>query len=120
MTDERYLSRRGDPVTSKIAAVEVAEEPSYEDKKVLALRILENNDGSTTKELEEFSGLGDGQIRKRISDLVKEGRVHNGEKRKCTITRRLAMTRWAGPAPSPPAPVGDQGQQFLFENREVD
>ena len=116
-----HLSRRGDPDTSKEAAAAMVGTPNYESMKLLALRLLEKNDGATTKELEALSEtFDDGQIRKRICDLVDENRVHNGEKRKCAITGRPALTRWVGPAPSPPAPIDNQGQQFLFENREQD
>jgi len=94
----RHLSRRGDPDTSKQAAIELVA-TTIGDKQRQALHVLGQHDGSTSKELEVLSGHSDGEIRKRLPELRKAGLAHNGEKRVCDITGRMAYTWVWGPDP---------------------
>ena len=100
----KRLSRRDDPDTSKKAAAEITA-TTLGEKKRQALRLIEQHPGKTSKELESFSGHGDGEVRKRLNDLRIVDRAHKGPKRKCEVTGRSAYTWLPGPNPEKPTPI---------------
>ncbi len=119
----RHLARRLDPDTSKEAARIIAD-TTLGKKQQQALALLVEHPGSTSKELEQISGRGDGEVRKRLNDLRLAGRAHKGQNRKCRITNRLAYTWYPGvsrvqslnmdhASRQEPTP---KGQQALFGN----
>ena len=87
-TQPHVLARNSDPETSLIAA---------RDMELTALNLVLNNPGWTSAELEKRHGFERGQIGKRLSTLVNNGRVIRGDKRRCEITGKLAFTHYTKP-----------------------
>lgn len=96
--DPKILSRKNDPVTSKMSAIDIVESGALSDMMQRAMTLVDNNPGRTAKELERIGGYTDGQIRKRLSDLRRNDVAHTGEKRRCQITKKVVQTWWPGKA----------------------
>jgi len=88
----KFLARAKDPVTSKQAAKDVAK--MLPDMAQQALVAITAHPGRTARELDFISGTTDGQIRKRLNDLRRMGKAYIGDKRRCTVSKKLAQTWW--------------------------
>tara|TARA_B100000519_G_scaffold96672_1_gene84147 strand:+ start:5346 stop:5660 length:315 start_codon:yes stop_codon:yes gene_type:complete len=96
-TQPHVLARNSDPETSLIAAREMAATGQLGNMELTALNLVLNNPGWTSAELEKRHGFERGQIGKRLSTLVNNGRVIRGDKRRCEITGKLAFTHYTKP-----------------------
>lgn len=54
--------------------------------------LLVEHPGATAAELEAISGLHDGKVRKRLSDLRRAGWAHSGAPRRCLVSGKMAQT----------------------------
>lgn len=96
--DPRTLARADDPETSKESARDLVESGAAAGMMETALKYVRRLPNSTAKELDwEFAhdtgkNYTDGPIRKRLNDLKKNGKVEQGEKRKCKITGKKSIT----------------------------
>jgi len=89
MTD---IARNTDPVESHQAAAEITNDGSRRRMMELTLQLLQSTPNLTANELEARHGYSDGQLRKRLNDLRKEGLVEKGPSRKSRITGKTNAT----------------------------
>lgn len=92
LTDPKELHRPSDSPTSVAAAKEMVRSGAAGHMCHVALKHLLARPGSTAAELEEYSGLTDGKIRKRLNDLRKQGLAVTGMPRRCAVTGKTAQT----------------------------
>lgn len=83
------LARTEHPETSKRAARELM--PKVGSAMAKALRLLQENPGSTASELDAVAGTPAGSIRKRLNDLRERGLSFTKGSRRCHITGRQAQ-----------------------------
>jgi predicted HTH transcriptional regulator len=92
------LHRNGDPETSRLAAFDLVASGTFGRMERLALNVIEKNPGRTAKELETIAGVEAGQIRKRLANLKRQGKIKSCEARRCNISGRKAQTWSLAPA----------------------
>ena len=96
--DGPNLARRGDPVTSHLAADQLVESGKWRNQKYRVLawmsehRLIDNRSSLTANELARESGLPHPLCHKRLPDLRKEGLVCMAVRRDCRVTGLLAYT----------------------------
>ncbi len=93
-TRAHQLFKNGGPETSREAAEELVTSGKLAGMELRALNLVTLHPGRTGAELEKLAGLERGQVSKRLSTLVTQGRIIRGEKRKCRITQRAAFTHY--------------------------
>lgn len=93
-TQAHQLFKNGGPETSREAAEELATTGKLAGMELRALNLVTRYPGATGAELEKMAGLERGQVSKRLSSLVNQGRIIRGDKRKCNITQRAAFTHY--------------------------
>lgn len=86
------ISRRTDPATSHLAALEITASGVRGTMMNRALAIVAQHPGKTAKELESLAKGEDGSIRKRLNDLWRMGRILKGNDRVCSISGKRAQT----------------------------
>lgn len=92
-TDARPLARRSDPITSHEAARDIAPHLSTIQQRVMDF--LRGRGGSTATELATQMGYGDPRkVNRRLTELVRDGRVTVGATRPCRVTGARVQTYW--------------------------
>ena len=91
-TNPKTQSRRGDPDTSHDAVADLYTTGTLGRMELVALHLILASPGLTAAELEAEHGFIRGQLQKRISSLIQQGRVFRGEERKCSFSGRSAYT----------------------------
>jgi hypothetical protein len=89
------LARSTDPVTSHQAASNVSKTGSAARWQQVALDLIRRRPGMTARELESAGGYENGQIRKRLLEVMRGGLIHKGTARTCRVSGRQAATWWA-------------------------
>ena len=89
-----HLSRREDPGTSKQAAWALWASGKLGKMVTRAASIVKWHPGSTASELDDYAGVTDGAIRKRLNDAKKLGLIKQEGTRKCRVTGRNAILWW--------------------------
>ena len=89
------LARSTDPVTSHQAASNVSKTGSAARWQQVALDLIRRRPGMTARELESAGGHENGQIRKRLLEVMRGGLIHKGTARTCRVSGRQAATWWA-------------------------
>ena len=84
---------RGEP-SSRRAEVEITSSGQRRGMAEVAFALLRSHPGRTACELEELAGLRNGQIRKRLNDLLSAGRAKQGVARRCAVTGKTAREWW--------------------------
>ncbi len=92
--DRRRNRRCTDPGTSRGAADDIVADGMLGDMMAIALRLVQQNPGCTSNELDEISGKGEGRIRKRLNDLLRRGLVRHGEPRVSRVSGKHNVTWW--------------------------
>lgn len=92
--DRRRLRRHTDPSTSRTAAAEIVSDGTLGAMMALALRLVQENPGLTSNELDRLSGKGEGKIRKRLNDLLKRGLVRHGKPKVSRVSGKHNVTWW--------------------------
>ncbi len=92
--DARYLYKRDDPDTSRLAAEEVTS--NLGDRCRKALELVQARPGSTASELSPGFGGSTSGVAKRLSDLKRMGLAHVRDARTCRVTGRKAQTWYPG------------------------
>lgn len=87
-----HLARNTDSAESHQAADEITQDGTLDRMAEIAYAILKANPGKTANELEQIAGYRDGQLRKRLSGLLKEGRATKGESRVSAVTGKRNAT----------------------------
>lgn len=100
-------SRRTDPDTSFEAAAKIEKSGKAESHRTLCFEALLKQDGMTSAEVAVMADLERHEAARRLPELRDEGKVRNGEKRKCSATGSMALT-WYIVTPS------KVGQETLF------
>lgn len=94
----KNLSRRNDPITSKLAAQQMAEDGSLYTQRELVLGLLERYNMKyghpTSAELASWGHLERYTASRRLPDLEKQGNVSRLEPRMCSVTGKRCIT-WA-------------------------
>lgn len=85
----RLLAHRTDPASSHIAARD-AEEAAAAQMNVV-MRLVALNPGLTGAELAELTSLDKYQVRRRLSDLHRAGRVYQEGMRRCSVANRQSV-----------------------------
>ena len=87
-------ARANDPITSVIAAEQIeASETAATHRNKIAGYVL-SNPGQTGAEIAEAINLTQGQVMRRVCEIIKSGRVKYGERRHCTVKGSLMGTIW--------------------------
>ena len=89
------LARSTDPVTSHLAASNVSKTGSAARWQRVALDLIRRRPGMTARELENAGGYENGQIRKRLAEVMRGGLIRKGTARTCRVSGRQAATWWA-------------------------
>jgi hypothetical protein len=85
-------SRHDDPWTSSHAEDEITEDGSRGTMVEVALELVKRNPGKSANELEYIGGFRDGQLRKRLNDLLKLGCVKKAEVHDSSVTGKPNQT----------------------------
>jgi hypothetical protein len=72
-------SRQTDPASSKRAAREIERSGALKGQRLIALNLVEQYPGKTSKELSQLGTLDRYQLARRLADLLKEHRVRRVE-----------------------------------------
>ncbi len=88
------IARADDPATSQDAAADITEDGTRQRMMQVALAAVRQYPGRTSNELEALTGLGDGKIRKRLTDLEDAGLVRKGVVRVSTVSGKPNTTWW--------------------------
>ena len=88
------IARKSDPVESHLAAEEITISGYRQKMACIALKLVIDNPGLTSNELEKLSGFTDGKIRKRLPELERDGLVKRGESRRSTVSNKVCCTWW--------------------------
>jgi len=91
---EIRLSRRGDPITSALAARKVCRSGKLGKQKRDVLKALQANNGSTSGEVSAKIGNDRYVASRRLPDLERDGLVARGPARKCTVVGSMCLTWW--------------------------
>lgn len=83
------IARRGDPITSQVAAVEIAPELGRLQQ-IFVERLTARGCPSTANEIAQ----GDESIRKRAKELVERRRIRVMETAICSVTGKYAQLYW--------------------------
>ena len=84
-------ARKTDPITSHLAANDSKE--NNEKQRIEMLEFLKENSGLTSLELGKKSPVYDRyQFARRLPEMAKEGTVKNMDNKRCSFSKRLAMT----------------------------
>lgn len=92
--------------TSLLALERHESSGNAETNRQRVLSLVQENEGSTSREIYEASSFRFGQmmdlteVRRRLTDLANENRVHTGPKRRCRIRGNLQMTWLYGRDPN--------------------
>jgi len=89
--DKRPASKSGDPYTSDLAEKRVTESGQRQTDCMKVLELLREHNGSTSRELSQFSKFDRYKIAKRLSDLHNIKKVEYGPKRKCSVAGSKAV-----------------------------
>jgi hypothetical protein len=90
---ETPASRAADPFTSHLAEQQITESGERGIQQHLVRALIEHHPGHTCRELARLTAeLTHEQIHKRASECRTAGWVVEGEKRRCEVTSRLAIT----------------------------
>ena len=90
MSRARKLARSSDPSTSKEAAAHIA--PKLGKLQESVLLMIAALPGLTVKETADAFGMEERQIGRRVSELLKMGKIKVSGSRECEITGRKART----------------------------
>lgn len=114
-TYQNPIAHSHDPETSVEAAREIDANGTRSRHADMVLALVRQYPDSTAIELGQHSDLGEYQIRRRLTDLLKAGRIVRGEPRKCSV-RGTAMVTWSVAEPRPKPAVREirthQGSLF--------
>lgn len=93
------IARRHDPETSHLAAAEITQSGKRATQQEIVRNIVRAAPGLTSAEVSgharHFGPLIDRySAARRLPELEAAGFVRNGEKRRCKVTGRLALTWW--------------------------
>ncbi len=107
-TTSRRLARRGDPISSHLAAEALVASGHHALQQEVVLALVLARPGATAAELAEGSPFDSVQVTRRLNDLRRHGRVEKRPLRTCRLKGRLMLTWAATPRPpTPPAPPHD-------------
>lgn len=85
-------ARIDDPLTSHLAEQQITQSGDRSAACALALSLVRKTPGLTANEYEKSIGVQDGRIRKRLNDLLKDGKVKKGPPRVSAVTGKLNQT----------------------------
>jgi hypothetical protein len=94
--DNASLHRKSDPETSQMAAAELVNTGKLGHAQYYMMCAFHRYPGATAQEaalrcVEWHDGMTE-TYRKRVKELVKRGRIVEGERRRCTVTGKVATT----------------------------
>lgn len=100
-------ARNSDPMTSHLAADELVASGARNAQQQIAVIAVEQYPGLTSLELANVTTLCRFLLARRLPECAEAltPRVRRGQVRRCTISKRLAVTWW---------PVGHEEQTHLF------
>ena len=87
------IARNTDPRSSHGAASEVTRSGARATQQHIALMVVQEFPGSTTRELSRECQLGIHALGRRLPELCKAGLITKGDLRKCKVGNRIA-TPW--------------------------
>lgn len=93
------IARAKDPSTSHRAAREITEGGARDQQHNLTVAAVTTFPGRTSQELSELSHHDRYMLARRLSECEKAKRVHRGPAKRCSVTNKLALTWFPGPAP---------------------
>lgn len=88
--EEKTLSRRNDPQTSKDAAKDMVSTGKLARAEQFAYFLILNHPGSTAREIEELKELERCTVQRRVAGLVEKGLVIKGDPKKQSNGRSAA------------------------------
>lgn len=91
-------SRRTDPESSHKAEREINADGSRKAQQNLAIAAVAAFAGRTSQELAELTGHDRYMLARRLPEAEKARRVHRGPMKRCSVTRKTALTWFPGPA----------------------
>jgi CRP-like cAMP-binding protein len=86
------MSRRNDPMTSRIAARRLVESGALNEQQQAVFEAVTRWHGSTAVELAKVSGLDRYAVSRRLPELQRKGQVRRGPPRVCTVNGRPQST----------------------------
>jgi hypothetical protein len=97
MINTHSLYRNSDPVSSRLAVEN--NKSTIKTHRDLVHDLLQKHEGLTSAELGVFLGedrhYWRGVASRRLADLCNEGLAHQGDTRKCTVTKQVCVTWYA-------------------------
>lgn len=92
----RGMHRRSDPVTSRIAAVEVLVSGRADNQRQAVLAIVQRHNGLTSAEIGRLLDMPGARhvAGRRLPELERLGLVHKGQRRTCGANGTQAVTWW--------------------------
>ncbi len=90
-------AREDDPSESHAAACAIEKDGTASRMRENALFLVRLFPGATANELEQAGKLKDGQIRKRLNELRRQGLARNGAPRLSAVTGKRNATWYANP-----------------------
>lgn len=88
-------SRQTDPATSHEAERDITASGARAQMAATALRLVRDNPGLTSNELEALVGVSDGRVRKRLVELEREGLVRRGPVKVSSVSGKKNQTWYA-------------------------
>jgi len=82
-------SRNSDPITSYMADMTISQDGTRLKGVQIAEKVLEAHQGFTSRELSIITGIDNDLLHKRLPDSLKSMK---GDKRKCSVTGKMAYT----------------------------
>lgn len=95
--DKVPAARTHDPITSKLAERQHTDSGTRHGHKERVWAVVKSTPGLTAREVaDRIEGLGYIETMRRLADLadLRDFRARRGGKRKCSISKRLALTWW--------------------------
>jgi len=89
-----FAVRTTDPETSRIAEAQITQDGTRSRACTVALELVRKTPGLTANEYEASIGVSDGRIRKRLNDLLRDGKVRKGPARVSSVSGKLNETWW--------------------------
>jgi CRP-like cAMP-binding protein len=105
-----HVSRRTDSDTSHEAADLHERAGRLSGNKRLVYTAVCNRPGLTGCEIAKQIGMDRHEASRRLADVRREGLIHNGEQRRCSVKGNMQMTWW-------PMESGETPDGFLFDTR---
>lgn len=94
LSNREPLSHRDNPLTSYLAADQLARSGRHKNIKKAVLAALRAHDGSTSGELGQYLGRDWLYAARRLPELQRDGLVRKGQSRLCALKGTRCVTWW--------------------------